>query len=601
MTVQYEMGSNFPRPEVLTTDCCVLITDYWLNRRDFDNTKCDSMTRNRISRPPRWWIWLAGAGLLVALSSGGWFVFQNQRRHMYLRNGREALARSAIEDALFFSAKAFKADPQGVDANRLMADALAAAKAPESVFWRARVATLEPAKIENYLTWAQAALDAGRSDWAGEALSKAPKEAENRADWQNLMGGAQTNLGQLGEAEQHFERAIEIEPANSLYAVNLASLRLSYTDPAVVARARQELRQLSASKTGGRFALEALTREALHQRDLENARLYSSELEERSDQNWGDRLLELETVFQTTGFKNRLADLQQKSLSDLGNRIALVYWMIGHGLAKDVTEWITERGKSVPVPLQMALADAYGAQQDWPNLRDMLEPVDWAANDFLRKALLARCERNESTFQDRWQEALRSAQGDPQKRFRLGQLASGWGWYDEASQLLWSVADTSPILHSSALGELWRIGVLEKNTAAMLKVAAARYHDNPESAGTKNNYAFLLLLLGLDASRAQLLAKEAWAAAPLQPDVASTYAFACYKQGRTEDGIKAMEQLAENYRSEPWIALYYAALLADEGHSEEAARYLAHSDGSPRLLPEEQALVTEIKSKIGQR
>jgi tetratricopeptide (TPR) repeat protein len=559
-----------------------------------------SMTRNRISRLTRWWVLLAAAVLLVVLASGGWLVFQNQRRHMYLRNGREALGRSAIEDALFFSAKAVKADPKGVDANRLMADVLATAKAPESVFWRARVAMLEPTKIENYLAWAQAAFDVGRSDWAAEALSKAPKEAENRADWQNLMGGAQISLGQLGKAEQNFERAVQLDPANPLYAVNLASLRLSYPDLAVVARARQELRQLSTSQTAGRFALEALTKEALHQGDLENARLYSSELEARSDQNWNDRLLELEAVFQTAGFKNRLVDLQEECVSDLGNRIALVYWMIGHGLAKEVTEWITERGKAVPVPLQMAVADAFVAQQDWPKLREMLEPTDWAANDFLRKALLARCERNEPTFQDRWQQALRSAKEDPEKEFRLGQLASEWGWYDDGAHLLWGVADTSPILRSSALGELWRIGVLEKNAAAMLKVAAERYRDNPKSAGTKNNYAFLLLLLDLDESRAQELAKEAWTDAPLQPDIASTYAFACYKKGRTEDGIKAMEQLAESYRSEPWIALYYAALLAEEGRSQEASRYVACSDGSPRLLPEEQVLVTEIKSKIAE-
>jgi tetratricopeptide (TPR) repeat protein len=452
---------------------------------------------------------LAAAVLLVVLVFGGWLLFQDQRRRMYLRNGREALARSAIEDALSFSAKAVKADPQGVEANRLMADVLSAANAPENVLWRARVAILEPAKIENYLAWAQAAFDAGRSDWAAEALAKAPKEAENRADWQNLMGGAQTNLGQLGEAEQHFERAVGFEPANSLYAVNLASLRLSSPDPSVVARARQELRQLSASTPAGRFALEALTKEALHQGNLENARLYSSQLGERPDQNWGDRLLELDAVLQTAGFKNRLVDLQQKSVSYLGNRIALVYWMIGHGLAKEVTEWITERGKSVSVPLQMAVADAYLAEQDWPELRDMLELADWAANDFLREALLARCERNARTFENRWpfekrwQEALRSVQGDPEKRFRLGQLASGWGWYDEGSQLLWGGAGTSPVLRSSALGELWRNGVLEKNAAAMLKVAAERYHDNPNSAGTKNNYAFLLLLLALDESRAQ--------------------------------------------------------------------------------------------------
>jgi hypothetical protein len=94
------------------------------------------------------------------------------------------------------------------------------------------------------------------------------------------------------------------------------------------------------------------------------------------------------------------------------------------------------------------------------------------------------------------------------------------------------------------------------------------------------------------------LAREAWTDAPLQPDIAATYAFASYKEGRIEDGIKAMEQLAERYRTEPGIALYYAALLAEEGHREEASRYLALSDGSPRLLAEEHALAKEIKSKI---
>jgi tetratricopeptide (TPR) repeat protein len=548
----------------------------------------------------RWWILLAVVLSLLVVVSAGWFIFQDQRRRVYLRNGREALARSAINDALFFSEKAVKADPESVEACRLMADALATAKAPECVFWRARAARLEPAKIENYLAWAQAAFDIGRSDWAAEALTKAPKGSENRADWQNLMGGAQTNLGQFGEAEKHFERAVELEPANPFYGVNLASLRLSSPDSGIVESARRELNRLSASKPAGRSALEALLREALHSGDLDNARMCSSKLEARSDQSWDDKLLELDTAFQGAGFRNRLANLQQESASDLGNRVALVYWMIGHGLAKDVTDWLDAGGKSTSVPLQMALADAFRAQENWPRLREMLEPADWAANDFIRKALLACCERNAPTFQARWQEALRSTKADPEKRFRLGELVSSWGWYAEGSQLLWDVANASPLWRSNALSELWRNGVFERNAAAMLRVAAERYHDSPKNAGAKNNYAFLLLLLSVDDSRAEKLAEEAWTEAPLQPDIAATYGYAAYKEGRTEEGIKAMEQLAERYREQPEVALYYAALLAEEGHRDEASRYLGRSDGSAILLPEEQALAMKIKSKLGQ-
>jgi hypothetical protein len=60
------------------------------------------------------------------------------------------------------------------------------------------------------------------------------------------------------------------------------------------------------------------------------------------------------------------------------------------------------------------------------------------------------------------------------------------------------------------------------------------------------------------------------------------------------------EQFAERYREQPEIALYYATLLAEAGHPEGVSRYLARSDGSPTLLPEEQALAMKIKSKIGQ-
>jgi tetratricopeptide (TPR) repeat protein len=559
---------------------------------------------SKLKLPRRGVLALVGALLLAVLLVTGWLLIQHQSRRMYLRNGRKALARSAVEDALFFSAKAVKADPQGVEACRLMADALAAAKAPDTVFWRVRVARIEPGKVENYLRWAQAAFDVGRSDWAAEALTNAPKEAENRADWQNLMGRAQTNLVQVGEAEQHFERAVQLEPTNAFYSVNLATLQLSSPDSAIAGAARQELNRLSVGEAAGRLALEVLLRDALRSRDFESARIYSKNLEERPDQNWEDRLLELDAASQTTAFKIRLTSLQQECSNNLGNRVSLVYWMIGHGLPKDATDWIDAGtgAKPLPIPLQMAAADAFSAQQNWTRIREMLEPTDWAANDFIRKSLLARCERekSDSSFKDRWQEALRSVQGDQEKKFRLGQLVSSWGWYSEASELFWDVVDTYPMWRSNALSELWRNSVFEKNTAGMLRVAAERYHDRPKDPGARNNYAFLLLLLDIDERRAQELAKEAWNDAPLQPDIAATYAFALYKAGRTEDGIKALEQLADRYRDDPGIALYYAALLAEAGNSVKASRYLALSDNSPRLLPEEQALVTKIKLQIEQ-
>lgn len=557
--------------------------------------------RLKLARP--WFLTLVAGFLLVLLTISGWFLFQNKHRYMLLQNGRDALARSALEDALVFSAKAVQADPQNAEACRLMADASAAAESPDTVFWRARVAKLEPGKIDNFLDWAKAALDLGRSDCALEALNHAPKEAENRADWQNLAGGAKTNLGRFGEAQQHFERAMQIEPGNDVYAVNLASLRLSAPSPDIVGNARQQLEKFSSSREAGRLALEALLREALNSGDLERARTYSSQLEKRFDSTFDDQLLELDVAFQTGAFKDRLRILQQECAGHLGNRIAAIYWMIGHGLAKDATEWIEvgSAAKTLPVPLQMAEADALRAQRDWVRLREVLEAGDWVENDYIRRALLARCDREGTgrMYELRWQDAVRSLKEDPEKKLRLAQLVSTWGWNKESAILLWDVSGTSPRWRSEALGELWRISVIEKNSAGMLRVAVERYHDSPDNAGVKNNYAFLSLLLGIGQHHAEELAKEAWAEAPVQRDIAATYAFACYKEGRTEDGLKALEVLSERDLSEPQVALYYAALLAAKGDQTKAIRYLVLAESSPRLLPEEQRLLEEIKGMLG--
>src|SRR5208337_5588123 len=37
----------------------------------------------------RWWMLVAAVVLLVVLVSAGWFIFQDQRRRVYLRNGRK--------------------------------------------------------------------------------------------------------------------------------------------------------------------------------------------------------------------------------------------------------------------------------------------------------------------------------------------------------------------------------------------------------------------------------------------------------------------------------------------------------------------------------
>src|SRR5204863_3115352 len=96
--------------------------------------------------------------------------------------------------------------------------------------------------------------------------------------------------GQLARAEQHFEKAIQLEPTNELHRLNLAVMRLESRDSNVAARAEAELTRLESVEPWRAHALRNLAVHSSIGKKFAQAESYSSLLLQSTNATFNDRL-----------------------------------------------------------------------------------------------------------------------------------------------------------------------------------------------------------------------------------------------------------------------------------------------------------------------
>ena len=539
---------------------------------------------------------------VLCLAWAGYVVYRIERHQMYLRNGRQALARTDVRSAYSFAQRAVEDRQNDIDACRLMADVQDALGSATALSWRLRAAQLEPSNVLNYLAWAETALKLGDAGLALQALNSAPAERTGQADWQNLMGKTETALGQFADAESRFGQAVLLQPVNPAYQINLYSIRLQSADRSVATDAQRRLEKLAEDEHDGMLALQGLLRQALDSKDFERARSYAVKIEARQDADFNNSLLALEAWSQEGQANEALAKLKERAMKEPRNAVSLVNWLINHRRGDDAVKWLEERFqlRSAPVSLQMAHADALLAQGKWSEIESKLRDERWSENDYLRLAAIARSlrERQEPAFARAWSQAVESTREDEVGGFRLGMLVLSWGWKGESTDLLWRVAETAPQWRSQALWILWQISRADRNAAGLLRVASNQHKDEPRDIRYKNNYAFYSLLLNIDIQRAVELAQECWHEAPAQPNVAATYAFALYRVSKYQEGVQVLDKLPAGELDRPNIALYYALVLSAVGQTNKASHYLALARKSDRFLPQELELADRLAANL---
>jgi predicted Zn-dependent protease len=552
----------------------------------------------------RWKRRLAVCALAAVLGFGGYCGYGAWRKRHLSQQAQDFFAQRDYKSAALVARHVLQLDPTNAAACRIMAEIAELAGKRETVSWREQVVALEPAVAANKIALASSALRFGQFDLARKTLDHIDAGARRNVNYHQLAGTLAIAEKKSAEAETEFAAALELEPANGRLALNLATVRLTTTDPATKEKARAELARLAEQSALRLDALRALTADALANKSLGNAEKWAAQLRAEKGAKFSDLLLYAEANNKTIGAETALRDAEKNAAGSPATAAALITWMNRHELARAARDWALSLPSEIlnapPVPL--AVAEAYSFLQDWNGLNAWVDGKDWGQEEFLRLAVVSHAlrrltpgDRASMESQTAWAAALKATKNQPERLAAIAQLAEGWDYTEEAADAWWIIANGNENARE-ALTALQRLYKAKQNSHGLLRVAKRALELNPGDLVAANNYASLGLLLTGD-NTARRLATKLHRENPANAVFSSTYAFALFTEGKTSEALREMETLKDGQLRHPVIAAYYFVMLVENGKMERAHSFLSAANKA-QLLPEEQELLTAATRKL---
>jgi predicted Zn-dependent protease len=552
----------------------------------------------------RWARRLAACLLLAALVFGGYRGYGAWRKRHLSKQTQDFYARGDYQSAVLVARRLLQRDPDNLAACRVMADTAELAGRSEALTWRERIVALEPNVPGHKVTHAATALRFGQLDLARKVLDAVKTEAGGSVKYHQLAGAIAVADKNSALAETEFAAALRLEPNNQQLALNLATVRLTAPDPTTKEKARTELMKLAEQSAFRLECLRALTSDALANNSLVSAEKWAAQLKTEKGATFADLLLYLEATYKTDAGPAVLRDAKTAAAKSPAAASAFLTWMNRHGLAQSALEWALALPPEIlnvqPVPL--AVAEAYSFLQDWTGLKAWVDGKDWGGEEFLRLAVhshalhhLTPADRSSMESQTAWNAALKATKSRPAHLAAIAQLAEGWGYADEAAEAWWLIANGNENA-KEALAALQRLYKAKQNSHGLLRVAKRALELNPADLVAANNCASLGLLLSGDSS-ARRLATRLHKENPGNAVFSTTYAFALFTEGKTNDALKMMETLKDAQLRHPAVAAYYFVMLVENGSMERAHLFLSAANRA-QLLPEEQELLTAATRKL---
>jgi predicted Zn-dependent protease len=547
---------------------------------------------------------LAACALLAALAFGGYRGYGVWRKSHLAKQTQNFFASGDYQSAVLVARQLLQRDPDSLAASRVMADTAELAGRREAITWRERVVALEPNLPANKVALAATAMRFGQLDLARNVLDAVKTEGRGSVKYHQLAAAIAVAEKNPALAETEFAAALQLEPNNQQLVLNLATVRLTLPDVATKEKARAELVKLSEQPELRLESLRALASDALGHNSPVSAEKWAAQLKAEKGATFSDLLLYLETTQKTDGSQAALREAKAHAVKSPANASALITWMNRHGMARQALAWALALPGEIlgaqPVPL--AVAESYSFLQDWIALKAWVEGKDWGSEEFLRLAVeshalhhLTPADRSSMESQTSWNAALRATKSRPAHLAAIAQLAEGWGYADYAADAWWVIANGDESA-KEALTALQRLYKSKQNSHGLLRVAKRALELNPADLVAANNCASLGLLLSGDSS-ARRLASKLHKENPTNAIFSTTYAFALFTEGKTNDALKMMETLKDAQLRHPAVAAYYFVMLVENGSMERAHLFLSAANKA-QLLPEEQQLLTTATRKL---
>ncbi|MGA2854176.1 MAG: hypothetical protein ABSE90_08620 [Verrucomicrobiota bacterium] len=551
----------------------------------------------------KYWI-AAGVVMVLALALAffpGRSIYHHLKEKRGVSQARVFLAKGDYRSAWLSVRQALLVNSNNVEACFIMAGLDDAVRSPATLDWCQRLVKLSPA-ITNKLMLASVGLRYQGPPYplTSQVLDDlSASAATNAPDFHIVSAELDLNLHRVAEAETHFEAACQLAPTNRLFQLNLAVIRLGLTNTADADDARAKLKLFSTDTNLALPALRSLVADRLIHNDAGGALNYSTQLLANAQMTLNDRLQNLGILkrLQSPALAVQLNALQRDAATNATMAAQTASWMDANGFLADTAGWLNTLSTNIQTqtPVRLAFVDCYINTTNWLALRNLTAGGDWGEVDFMRLAFSSHAwsELGEPLMADgRWRSAI-SAAGERQGALTaLLELANRWQLPREREDLLSRIVREFPDAR-------WAQNTLERlyydagNTAGLYQLYSKQFPRSPRNVALKNNLAATALLLKTNLTQSCLWAMEAYAQAPTNADVVSTYAYALHLQGRNQEGLAAMQRLKPSQLENPSASLYYGVLLRATGKTGDAAPYLQIARTKGQLLPEEKLLLAE--------
>lgn len=544
-----------------------------------------------------------GALILVAMVSAWLYgrpIYHRLREQHFLSNAQDCQAKGDLRQAAISARQAIRENQKNVAAWRILADIAAKAGLPTELEWRQRIVSIDPS-LENRLDLIKCAIRREEPPYpiAAQAIKDAESLGKESAAYHSIAAELAVRLRNTDQAEKHFAKACQLEPTNNANQLNLAVIHLGATNRALSTAARATLEKFGGMTNVGPVALNWLIAESLSRSNLAEAVIVSKRLAAHPAAIIQDQIQNLGLLWQTKDptLEEAITKLKAKASTSPADALPVAEWMVSHGMATAALEWL----RSLPPKLQSqqpiptAIVNCLVSLGEWTELQAFLKDPPWEELEFFRQAYLSLAAwklNQDSTAETHW----RNATADAGERMRpltmLSEMTRQWRRKDQYIEVLWMIADRFPA-ERWALSELNTIYESDANLRGLSRVYAAQLAFDPANFALRNNLAASGLLLNQNPAEIAESFKTVWLEHTNNPAVATTYAYALHKQGKTADGLKVMQNIPSEQLRLPAIATYYAILLAESGKTNEAKPFVAIAR-SVRLLPEEKAILDKL-------
>lgn len=467
-----------------------------------------------------------------------------------------------------------------------------------------KLTELEPDNPEHFLKYILLSIRIGDMKSAQIAFDSYPESAKSTDEYHQLGYSLGLGLKNSELADYHLEKLLESNPDDEELLYSLSTLRIQTSeDPEKISKAENTLKELAKAESSRVPALRILLTHSLVRNDVEKIREIASQLRQIEELSIKDDLLllQVEKVLEEDTFEEKVARLLERETEEPQDVDLTLEFLIKHQQLESALHWIDNLTTEVTQGenTKKLVSRVYYLTENWERLTAFISDTDWGNQEYARLLLLAltsRSQNDEIKFRDYWKRCLIEIGTDVENLNVLLDSTISWNWDSETVEVLEALFREEPA-NDKTYNVLVQYFMDNGESSKALEIMERRVQYLPEDLESKNNFALLSLLRGVNDTKAFIHAKDNFAKDGENPYFLTTWAFALQTQGRHTEAINIVNALKPSDLNDPQRSVYLAKIFFGYGDKDKAKEILSRVDESA-MFTEEKNLLMSLKRDL---